>query len=90
VTIKRGNPRCSKALSIYLVKVFQLSLMNSSTQYSFKMATLNTLTTVLAGALFGGALAASGMHLPSVIISQMQLRDFRMLKTFLTASASSV
>lgn len=49
----------------------------------------NTLATSAAGALFGAALVASGVHLPSVILGQMQLRDFHMLKVFLSASASS-
>jgi hypothetical protein len=48
------------------------------------------LTQVLTGAAFGAALTFSGVYTPSVIISQMQLRNFHMLQTFLTASASSV
>ena len=48
------------------------------------------LTQLLTGAAFGAALAFSGVYTPSVIISQMQLRNFHMLQTFLTASASSV
>jgi hypothetical protein len=48
------------------------------------------LTQVLTGAAFGAALTLSGVYTPSVIISQMQLRNFHMLQTFLTASASSV
>jgi hypothetical protein len=47
------------------------------------------LTTGVAGALFGAALAASGVYLPSVIVSQMELTNFHMLKVFLGASASS-
>ncbi|KAF1978412.1 hypothetical protein BU23DRAFT_651167 [Bimuria novae-zelandiae CBS 107.79] len=42
-----------------------------------------------AGALFGAALASSGVYLPSVITSQMHLSDFHMVKVFLAASASS-
>ncbi|KAH8724987.1 hypothetical protein GQ44DRAFT_827096 [Phaeosphaeriaceae sp. PMI808] len=42
-----------------------------------------------AGALFGAALASSGVYLPSVIVSQMQLAKFHMLKVFMTASAIS-
>jgi hypothetical protein len=45
---------------------------------------------VLTGAAFGAALAFSGVYTPSVIISQMQLRNFHMLQAFLAASASSV
>ena len=47
------------------------------------------LATVGAGALFGAALASSGVYLPSVIVSQMQMKDYHMLKVFLTASGSS-
>ena len=43
----------------------------------------------MAGTLFGSALTASGVYLPSVIISQMELRDFHMLQVFLTASSAS-
>ncbi|KAL3422721.1 YeeE/YedE family protein [Phlyctema vagabunda] len=46
-------------------------------------------TSGLAGTVFGAALAASGVYSPSIIISQMQLTDFHMLKVFLGASASS-
>ena len=42
-----------------------------------------------AGAVFGAALTASRVYLPSVIINQMRLKDFHMLEVFLTASASS-
>lgn len=42
-----------------------------------------------AGALFGVALTASRVYLPTVIFSQMRLRDFHMLEVFLTASATS-
>ena len=42
-----------------------------------------------AGLIFGAALTASGVYAPSVIISQMQLKDFHMLTVFLCASASS-
>ncbi|KAK5174847.1 hypothetical protein LTR16_011480, partial [Cryomyces antarcticus] len=50
---------------------------------------IDTLTTGTAGALFGAALASSGVWSPSVITSQMRLEDFHMLKVFLSASASS-
>jgi hypothetical protein len=42
-----------------------------------------------AGAFFGAALTISGVYLPTVIIKQMQLRDFHMLQVFLTACAAS-
>ncbi len=48
-----------------------------------------TLNSVAAGAIFGVALTAAGVYSPSVIIGQMQLSDFHMLKAFLAASASS-
>lgn len=41
-----------------------------------------------AGALFGSALAAAGIYSPALIKAQMQLTDFTMLKTFISASAS--
>lgn len=47
------------------------------------------ITSGMAGTLFGSALTASGVYLPSVIMSQMELRDFHMLKVFLTASSAS-
>lgn len=43
----------------------------------------------LSGVFFGAALIAAGVDSPSVILGQMQLRDFHMLKTFLAASATS-
>jgi len=45
---------------------------------------------IITGAAFGSALTLSGVYSPSVIISQMQLRNFHMLESFLTASAISV
>ncbi|PVH74126.1 hypothetical protein DL98DRAFT_605698 [Cadophora sp. DSE1049] len=48
-----------------------------------------TFKSVFSGSIFGAALIAAGVYSPSVIIGQMQLRDFHMLKTFLAASASS-
>ncbi|ESZ90755.1 hypothetical protein SBOR_8868 [Sclerotinia borealis F-4128] len=44
---------------------------------------------VLSGALFGAALTAAGVYSPTVIISQMKLESFHMLKVFLSASATS-
>ncbi|KAI9645100.1 hypothetical protein NHQ30_005834 [Ciborinia camelliae] len=44
---------------------------------------------VLSGALFGAALTAAGVYSPTVIISQLKLESFHMLKVFLSASATS-
>lgn len=51
------------------------------------MATL--LPPLLSGTLFGAALTASSVYLPSVILGQLALTSTVMLKTFLTASACS-
>ncbi|KAK0120284.1 hypothetical protein ONS95_011690 [Cadophora gregata] len=48
-----------------------------------------TFRSVVSGSIFGAALTAAGVYSPSVIIGQMQLKDFHMLKAFLAASASS-
>lgn len=53
------------------------------------MAPTPLFNSVAAGAVFGAALTAAGVYSPSVIIGQMQLSDFHMLKAFLAASASS-
>jgi len=45
--------------------------------------------TTARGTVFGAALTAAGVYLPSVIVDQMALREFHMIKVFLTASASS-
>ncbi len=42
-----------------------------------------------AGMLFGAALTLSGVYQQSVIISQMKLVDFHMLRVFLVASGGS-
>lgn len=47
------------------------------------------LPTFSAGAIFGAALAASGVYSPHIIMSQMRLQDFYMLQAFMTASATS-
>ncbi|CAD6449276.1 6beafb9a-e8e9-4397-a739-8dcd564b53b3 [Sclerotinia trifoliorum] len=44
---------------------------------------------ILSGALFGASLTAAGVYSPTVIISQMKLESFHMLKVFLSASATS-
>ncbi|KAF4551878.1 Hypothetical protein D9617_12g037680 [Elsinoe fawcettii] len=44
---------------------------------------------VAAGAVFGSALFAAGMHDPATIKAQMRLVDFRMVETMLTATAAS-
>jgi uncharacterized membrane protein YedE/YeeE len=49
----------------------------------------NLLLSAASGAIFGSALAASGVYSPSVIVSQMGLTNFHMLKSFLAASACS-
>jgi hypothetical protein len=43
----------------------------------------------IAGSVFGSALTLSGVYLPSVILQQLQMRDFHMLKVFLSASSVS-
>jgi hypothetical protein len=50
---------------------------------------MTVLTDIVTGAVFGSALTISGVYKPAVIISQMQLRNFHMLQSFLTASAAS-
>jgi hypothetical protein len=47
------------------------------------------LRSVVSGVIFGAALTAAGVYSPSVIVGQMHLTNFHMLKTFLAASASS-
>lgn len=42
-----------------------------------------------AGAAFGSALFASGVYSPAVISAQLKLSNFHMVKSFMTASASS-
>jgi hypothetical protein len=42
-----------------------------------------------AGMVFGAALTASRVYIPSVIVSQMKLQDYHMMATFLAANASS-
>ncbi len=41
------------------------------------------------GAVFGMALTASRVHLPSVIINQFELTDSRMMQVFAVAMGSS-
>jgi hypothetical protein len=52
------------------------------------MAT-DLLANSMRGAVFGAALTASGVYLPQIILDQMALKEFHMMKVFLTASASS-
>jgi hypothetical protein len=47
------------------------------------------LKSVASGAIFGAAVTAAGVYSPSVIIAQMKLEDFHMMKAFVAASASS-
>lgn len=49
----------------------------------------STLATGLSGAIFGAALTATGVASPHVILGQMKGQDLRMLKVYLTATASS-
>lgn len=44
---------------------------------------------LVAGTIFGAALTAAGVYHPSVIIGQMKLQDFQMMKAFLSATAAS-
>ncbi|KAF2122259.1 hypothetical protein BDV96DRAFT_482613 [Lophiotrema nucula] len=50
---------------------------------------MNLVPSILSGAAFGAALTASGVWNPSFIVAQMKLRDFHMLKVFLTAGGVS-
>jgi len=43
----------------------------------------------LAGSSFGAALITAGVYSPGIIIGQMELNNFHMLKAFLNASLSS-
>ncbi|OAL23551.1 hypothetical protein AYO20_10996 [Fonsecaea nubica] len=47
------------------------------------------LMSAASGGIFGAALAASGVYSPSVIITQLQLGNFHMMKSFIAASACS-
>jgi hypothetical protein len=47
------------------------------------------LRSIAAGATFGAAVTAAGVFSPAVIIGQLRLEDFHMLKAFIAASASS-
>jgi len=44
----------------------------------------------VSGAAFGAALCLSGVWVPSVVLGQLRLEDFRMLRMFLTASGASM
>jgi len=58
---------------------------------SEQRAAMETLSprSILSGALFGAALTAAGVYSPTIIIQQMHFEDFRMMKAFLSAAASS-
>ena len=45
--------------------------------------------TLITGAAFGAALAASGVYEPSVIMDQMRLKDWHMIQVYLIATAGS-
>ena len=47
------------------------------------------LLSAASGGIFGAALTASGVYAPSVIISQLRLSNFHMIKSFVAASACS-
>ncbi len=47
------------------------------------------LLSAASGGIFGAALTASGVYSPSVIISQLRLGNFHMIKSFIAASACS-
>ncbi|KAI1757049.1 hypothetical protein F4782DRAFT_213021 [Xylaria castorea] len=47
------------------------------------------LASFFSGAAFGAALAATGMYQPTVILSQMSLKNWHMVQTFLAASGAS-
>ena len=49
----------------------------------------DTALTAVTGTMFGAALTASNVFPPSVIVSQLELRDYHMLNVFLSASAAS-
>lgn len=53
------------------------------------MSSSSLLLSAASGAIFGSALTASGVYSPSVILGQMGLSNFHMLKSFLAASACS-
>jgi hypothetical protein len=50
---------------------------------------MDLIQSTVSGAAFGAALTASGVWNPIVIVDQMRLHDFHMLKVFLTASSVS-
>jgi hypothetical protein len=72
-----------------LILLLYQTMMHSQTTTSHSTMLRRILSPAGAGALFGAALTASGVYLPTVIIKQMQLRDFHMLQVFLTACAAS-
>jgi hypothetical protein len=53
------------------------------------MSSISDAKSILSGSLFGAALTAAGVYSPTVIVSQMKLESFHMLKVFLSASATS-
>jgi hypothetical protein len=80
------SPSISQVQPHHLTKfTLHLNVPSKSTAMSSKLV----LAPAGAGALFGAALTASRVYLPTVIIQQMQLQDFHMLKVFLTACATS-
>ncbi|KAM3079512.1 hypothetical protein ACMFMG_005933 [Clarireedia jacksonii] len=53
------------------------------------MSSISGAKSILSGSIFGAALTAAGVYSPTVIVSQMKLESFHMLKVFLSASATS-
>lgn len=71
-----------------------INLQDQSTNFILgeiqsNMSSISGAKSVLSGSLFGAALTAAGVYSPTVIVSQMKLESFHMLKVFLSASASS-
>lgn len=57
--------------------------------YHHHTMSTSLITSGMAETSFGSASATSGVYVPSVVMSQMELRDFHMLQVFLTASSAS-
>src|ERR1700761_1914500 len=54
------------------------------------MQTMSSLLlSAASGGIFGAALTASGVYSPSIIVGQLRLQNFHMIKSFVAASACS-
>lgn len=85
------SPPDQKLCSLFLHELTSQvvnSRPNPTTSPDPAMAT-NFISTGLSGAVFGSALLLSGVYSPTIILAQLELSDFYMLKVFLTASGSS-